>query len=129
MADNHDAHPTPPYKMIFGALIVFTLLSVAADAAKDLMPGAGTLAVVVLAIAAAKATCVMLYFMHLKFERNWKYVFLGPTFILAIGLPLALLPDIGVHYYEMDVPQDRLEDRAAAQVDSGTGESSSTPSH
>ncbi len=67
----------------------------------------------------------MLFFMHLKFERNWKYVFLFPTTILAIGLPLALLPDIGVHYYEVDVPQMHVE------RDEGHGQSDheSTPTH
>lgn len=28
-----------------------------------------------------------------------------PTTILALGLPLALTPDIGEHYYTQDVPQ------------------------
>ena len=51
--------------------------------------------VLVLSVATAKALFVMMYFMHLKFEGRWKYVLLSPTVILAIGLPLALLPDIG----------------------------------
>jgi cytochrome c oxidase subunit 4 len=50
----------------------------------------------------------MLFFMHLLFERAWKYVLLAPTIILAIGIPLALLPDIGLHYYTEDVPQMRI---------------------
>ena len=41
----------------------------------------------------------MRYFMHLKFEGLWKYVLLLPTAILACGLPLALAPDIALHYY------------------------------
>jgi len=49
----------------------------------------------------------MRYFMHLKFEGAWKYVILLPTAILACGLPLALAPDIGLHYYTTDVPQVR----------------------
>jgi len=43
--------------------------------------------------------------MHLKFERAWKYVLLAPTTILALGLPLALMPDVGEHYYKQEVPQ------------------------
>jgi cytochrome c oxidase subunit 4 len=61
----------------------------------------------VLAVASAKALLVMIYFMHLKFEGRWKFVLLAPTIILALGLPLALLPDVGAHYYLLDVPQDR----------------------
>ncbi|NQV27762.1 MAG: hypothetical protein HQ518_25720 [Rhodopirellula sp.] len=51
--------------------------------------------------------------MHLRFERHWKYVLLAPTFILAMGLPLALFPDVAVHYYDVDVPQNPVESRAA----------------
>ncbi|MFQ5734386.1 MAG: cytochrome C oxidase subunit IV family protein, partial [Planctomycetaceae bacterium] len=65
------------------------------------------LAVLVLGVALAKALCVMAFFMHLKFERNWKYVLLAPTIILACGIPLALLPDVGVHYYAVSAPQER----------------------
>lgn len=115
MVDSHDDshHSHPPYAVIFWMLCIFTALSWAADELQQFIPNMGVLAVIVLAIATAKALCVMLYFMHLKFERNWKYVLLAPTFILACGLPLALLPDVGVHYYDVDVPQNSLADRAA----------------
>jgi cytochrome c oxidase subunit 4 len=63
------------------------------------------LAAMVLAVAACKALFVMRNFMHLKFEGKWKFLLLTPTAILALGLPLALLPDVGVHYYTTDVPQ------------------------
>ena len=56
-------------------------------------------------VACAKALFVMLNFMHLKFERAWKYMLLAPTFILAAGLMLALIPDVGRHYYTVDAPQ------------------------
>lgn len=112
MEHEHDTHHVN-YLYIFIMLCVFTLMSVVFDGlgikGKTMFgkEGGGTalLAVLVLAVAVAKALCVMLFFMHLKFERNWKYVILAPTTILAIGLPLALLPDIGVHYYTLDVPQ------------------------
>ena len=97
--DDHGDHHAP-YFMVFVALCVCTLLSAAADIV-DLraMLGYFGLVVIVFSIAVAKALFVMVYFMHLKFEGRWKYVLLAPTVILAIGLPLALLPDIGVHYY------------------------------
>jgi len=56
-------------------------------------------------LSTAKIILVVMFFMHLKFEGNWKYVLLAPTTILAIGLPMALMPDIGVSYYEPLAPQ------------------------
>lgn len=105
MAHEHDHHEShgATYLAVFFALCVFTALSVVADMVH--MADKNVLRVVVLAIATAKALCVMLYFMHLKFERAWKYLLLAPTFILALALPFALAPDVGLEYYTRDVPQ------------------------
>ena len=103
MAD-HESHDKI-YIKVFVALCVFTVLSALADLAKEASPG--VVGVVVLAIAAAKAACVMLFFMHLKWERGWKYVLLAPTTILAIGFPIALMPDIGWSYYHR-VPTETM---------------------
>ncbi len=111
MSDEHANHHVN-YLMIFVALCVATALSVVADVFRP--DNKIVLAVIVLAIATAKALFVLLFFMHLKFEGRWKYVLLAPTMILAMGIPLALLPDIGVHYYTVDVPQ--LDAYAAEQA-------------
>lgn len=101
---DHAHHPRVNYLAIFLALCVCTALSVVFD----LVPlNRRLVAVLVLAVAVAKAQYVMRYFMHLKFEGAWKYVLLLPTAILACGLPLALAPDVGLHYYTPDVPQGR----------------------
>lgn len=102
--DDHSAHHVK-YIYVFFALCGFTALSVLFDALP--MGGHTVTIVLVLAVAVAKALCVMMFFMHLKFEGNWKYVLLAPTTILAIGLPLALMPDIGVAYY---IPTARQAD-------------------
>ncbi len=111
------------YWLIFIALCICTALSVIADLIPAETFGPAAIAFIVLAIAAAKALFVMTFFMHLKFEGPWKFVILAPTAILAMGLMLALLPDIGVHYYPTDVPQNEYrtiappeaaEDSAAA---------------
>ncbi|HAW27593.1 MAG TPA: oxidase, partial [Planctomycetaceae bacterium] len=74
------------------------------------MNGVVLLALLVLAVACAKALFVLIYFMHLKFEGKWKYVLLSPTIILAMGLTIAMTPDIGIHYYTNEAPQiDYLE--------------------
>jgi cytochrome c oxidase subunit 4 len=86
------------YFVVFCALCVFTLLSIVADLVH--IPSR-----IVLAVATCKSLCVMLFFMHLKFERAWKYLLLAPTLILACTIPFALAPDIGMTYYTRDVPQ------------------------
>lgn len=102
MSDDHGHHVN--YLIIFFALCGFTAVSVVTDLVH--IPNKVLLAVIVLSVSTMKALCVMAYFMHLKFERNWKYVLLAPTTILAMGIPLALLPDIGTHYYTVAAPQE-----------------------
>lgn len=96
---SHHGH----YFIVFIALMIFTLISVVADIIHIRSEAVKT--VIVMAVAVAKGSCVMLFFMHLKFERNWKYILLAPTIILAIGLPIALMPDIATDYYISDAQQ------------------------
>jgi cytochrome c oxidase subunit 4 len=91
------------YFLVFLALCGCTLASVAADALQ--FSDHNVTRVIVLAVAVAKALCVLLYFMHLKFERAWKYLLLTPTLLLAASLPIALAPDVSYHYWTVDVPQ------------------------
>jgi cytochrome c oxidase subunit 4 len=99
--DDHSHFST---NTIFVALCICTAVSWFADEAFDLgfMTSRKAISVIVMAVAVAKAQFVMRYFMHLKFEGRWKYVLLLPTAILACGLPLALAPDIALHYYTED---------------------------
>ena len=103
MSDENAAHHAN-YLMVFVALCGCTALSVMFDVIE--ISNKLVLIVLVLGVAVAKALFVMTYFMHLKFEGRWKYVLLSPTIILAIGIPLALLPDIGLHYYHVIIPQN-----------------------
>lgn len=109
------------YFRVFLGLCGLTVLSVLADFLS--LADRRILIAIVLAVATAKALCVMLYFMHLKFERTWKYVLLAPTVVLAIALPLSLLPDVGMHYYPQDTQQTREFARLKAMG------SESTPPH
>lgn len=106
---DHAHHPHVNYLAIFIALCCCTVVSVVFD----LVPlNRRVVAVLVLAVAVAKAQYVMRYFMHLKFEGKWKFVLLLPTAILACGIPLALAPDIGLHYYTPTTPQVRTHSEA-----------------
>jgi cytochrome c oxidase subunit 4 len=60
-------------------------------------PSANTL--FILGVAAAKASLVVLYFMHWKYETGWKYVLCIPPAILAIVAVLALAPDVAFDTY------------------------------
>ncbi len=102
--EHHESHGAA-YFRVFIALCVFTAISVAADLVH--LPNKIMLGAIVLAVAVAKALCVMMFFMHLKFERAWKYLLLAPTIIIAAALPVALRPDIGETYYTPDVQQLR----------------------
>jgi len=107
-AEHHAGHdhaaPTANYLMVFGALCVFTVISILVDQGKSHF-GRVMLVAAVLAVACFKAGFVMLYFMHLKFEGAWKYVLLAPTIVLALALPFTLAPDISFPYYTKLVPQ------------------------
>jgi cytochrome c oxidase subunit IV len=112
--EHHESH-SAAYFNVFIGLCVLTLISVVADLVH--LPDKRVLGVIVFAVAIAKALCVMMYFMHLKFERAWKYLLLAPTLIIALALPVALRPDIGETYYVSDVPQlhDYAEHEASLQ--------------
>ena len=103
MSDEHSHHHVN-YLFIFLILCVCTGLSCAFDLWGP--SNKAVLIVLVLGVAVAKALFVMMYFMHLKFEGDWKYVLLLPTVILAMGIPITFYADIGVHYYTVTTPQD-----------------------
>lgn len=121
MSDEHHESHFGTYVTIFLVLCVFTGLSWLADIMH--LANHAVLTVIVLAIASAKALCVMAVFMHLKFERAWKYLLLAPTLILASAIPFALAPDVAMHYYTTDVPQAKEYARLqAAAGEHGTAD-------
>jgi cytochrome c oxidase subunit IV len=99
---------------VFIALCVCTALSVAFDVI-EMSPA--LLVFAVLAVAAAKAMFVMRYFMHLKFEGRWKFLILLPTAILAVGLMVALAPDMAMRYYSSEVPQVKWHQQHTQHAD------------
>lgn len=116
---HHESH-AGAYLAVFLALCGFTAVSVVADLIH--IPNRAVLVAIVLAVATAKALCVMMYFMHLKFERAWKYMLLAPTFILAAGMMIALVPDIGEHYYTVDSPQVHEHENDLKRAEQHAGE-------
>lgn len=54
-----------------------------------------------MAVSCTKAMLVILIFMHLRWEANWKYILTLPATAMAVFLVCMLIPDIGrrAHYY------------------------------
>ncbi|MCA9215493.1 MAG: cytochrome C oxidase subunit IV family protein [Planctomycetales bacterium] len=111
MSDNHDhdheSHGgNALYLTVFGFLVVLTAASFAlgnATSIKEANPGvvwAG-----MMAISTAKAMLVILFFMHLKWEANWKYVLTIPCMMMSVFLVCMLIPDIGRRMDNYDQPR------------------------
>ncbi|MGB8854750.1 MAG: cytochrome C oxidase subunit IV family protein [Pirellulales bacterium] len=49
-----------------------------------------------MAVSCTKAMLVVLFFMHVLWEANWKYVLTIPAAMMAIFLAIMLIPDIGM---------------------------------
>jgi cytochrome c oxidase subunit 4 len=49
-----------------------------------------------MAVSCTKAMLVILFFMHLKWEANWKWVLTVPASMMSALLILALVPDVGM---------------------------------
>ncbi len=49
-----------------------------------------------MAVSCTKAMLVILFFMHLKWEANWKYVLTIPAAFMSVFLVCMMIPDIGL---------------------------------
>jgi cytochrome c oxidase subunit 4 len=85
------------YLAVFAALCFLTTMSVFtySDAWpwKD-QPQVGW--AFMMAVSCTKALLVVLFFMHVLWEANWKYVLTIPAAMMAIFLAIMLIPDIGM---------------------------------
>lgn len=57
---------------------------------------AATKRIFMMAVSCTKALLVILFFMHLKWEANWKWVLTVPASLMSIFLVLMLVPDVGL---------------------------------
>ncbi len=84
------------YISVFIALCVLTAISFAVGNSKSLREEApAVMMAAMLAVSCAKAMLVILFFMHMKWEANWKYVLTIPASLMSVFLMLMLWPDIG----------------------------------
>jgi cytochrome c oxidase subunit 4 len=84
------------YVLVFIALCVLTAISFAVGNSQTLRENSpGVMWAAMMAVSCAKAMLVILFFMHMLWEANWKYVLTIPASMMSIFLLLMLVPDIG----------------------------------
>jgi cytochrome c oxidase subunit 4 len=84
------------YLAVFVALCVLTAISFAVGNSQSLRENSpAVMWAMMMAVSCAKALLVILFFMHLLWEANWKYVLTIPASLMSIFLLLMLIPDIG----------------------------------
>lgn len=95
--DKHSSHGgLGVYLAVFVSLCILTLLSFLVGNSQLLREKyPGVMWAAMMAVSCAKAMLVMLFFMHLKWEANWKYVLTVPASMMSLFLVLMLVPDIG----------------------------------
>ncbi len=74
-----------------------------------------------MAVAVAKALLVILFFMHLWWERRWKYVLTLPALVLGLVLVLLLVPDVGLR---TDTWSNTRRNAAPMSIDTSSSASS-----
>ncbi|MCI0358180.1 MAG: cytochrome C oxidase subunit IV family protein [Planctomycetaceae bacterium] len=98
-ADIHEHHAPgglTKYLAVFVALCVLTGISYAVGNSQALRENSpGVMWAMMMAVSCLKALLVILCFMHLWWEANWKYVLTIPASLMSLFLLLMLVPDIG----------------------------------
>lgn len=79
-----------------------------------------------MAVSCTKAMLVILFFMHLLYEANWKYVLTIPATFMSIFLVLMLVPDVGMRWNRAS--EERKLQMAEPEDEHESG-SSSEPAH
>jgi cytochrome c oxidase subunit 4 len=110
------------YIAVFFALCVLTTLSFItySDLWREHVPVEISRAFM-MAVSCTKAMLVIMFFMHLKWEANWKWVLTVPASLMSFLLIVALVPDVGLRMRhasynrlrfaaERPAPTDKIED-------------------
>ncbi len=95
--DDHEQHGVGLYIFVFVALCVLTTMSfLTYSNLWRLYVSPGVSRIFMMAVSCTKAMLVIMFFMHLKWEANWKWVLTVPASVMSALLIFALIPDIGL---------------------------------
>jgi cytochrome c oxidase subunit 4 len=95
--DDHSHGGMAKYWYVFIALCLLTSMSFFTNSDAwpfHAQPSIGR--AFMMAISCCKALLVILFFMHVMYEANWKYVLTIPAGMMSIFLILMLVPDVGL---------------------------------
>ena len=94
--DDHGHGGIGKYLAVFAALCMLTMFSFLTyfDFWREHVPYEASRALM-MAVSCTKAMLVIMFFMHLLWEANWKWVLTIPASFMSIFLVLMLVPDIG----------------------------------
>jgi cytochrome c oxidase subunit 4 len=124
--DDHQPHTgVGIYIFVFVGLCILTTMSFLTyfDFWREHVP-VHVSRVFMMAVSCTKAMLVIMFFMHLKWEANWKWVLTVPASVMSALLILALVPDIGLrmrHYsyerliYAAEEPATPPTEKSAAE--------------
>lgn len=118
------------YIAVFFALCFLTACSfwTYSDYWPQSLDDAGTKRIFMMVVSCTKALLVILFFMHLKWEANWKWVLTVPASIMSVFLMLMLVPDVGwrmrhasqerlLHAAELPAEEANSSEKAAEQAE------------
>ena len=95
--DEHEQHGVGLYIFVFVALCVLTTMSfLTYSDLWRLHVSSEVSRVFMMAVSCTKAMLVIMFFMHLKWEANWKWVLTVPASVMSALLICALIPDVGL---------------------------------
>lgn len=133
--DDQGHGSTRLYVSVFIALCVLTSMSfLTYFDFWDQRVSVGVSRVFMFAVSCCKALLVITFFMHLKWESNWKWMLTIPASLMSIFLMAILVPDIGLRMrhasHERMIHAAEVEPAAhAAEGDHGHAEESHATEH
>ena len=95
--DDHGHGSTSLYVSVFLALCFLTSMSFLTyfDFWRSSVP-VGVSRAFMMGVSCCKALLVITFFMHLKWETNWKWMLTVPASLMSIVLMVVLIPDVGL---------------------------------
>jgi len=117
---DHSHGSVRTYMLVFLGLIVLTAISfwLGNSSLKETMPASAWAGM--MAVSSGKALLVILFFMHLKWEANWKYVLTIPAMMMSVFLVCMLIPDVGLRLKRYS--EERIVRAAQARAIADQGE-------